>query len=123
MTQGILVVEDDKIARDIFCAWFLASGYEVYAAMSAFEASLILDDVLSFDLLLTDVDVPRTRAMNGFDIAMMLRSRHSELPIILVSGHANLSEKTTDITAPLEIVEKPVSKRVLLSAVEKLLTG
>lgn len=82
----ILVVEDDiHIARLIGLTMpSLGTPYRFTNVMSAAEA-LDLWKRKSFDLLLTDYNIP---GMNGIDLVRTLREQKSEVPIIMTTAFA-----------------------------------
>ena len=72
----ILLVEDDDGVRELLEDVLRGCGYDVTAAATAEEA-LERSREQTFDLLLSDVDLP---AMNGARLARTLRDRHPEPP-------------------------------------------
>ena len=54
---NILVVEDHKDMRDLFCTVLLEKGYRVYQAGNGVEALQILDEVY-IELIIADIMMP-----------------------------------------------------------------
>ena len=61
----IVVAEDDDRISDLLCDYLRSQGHEVTAAKDGVEALEIIRSG-SFDLLLTDIEMPRA---NGFERA------------------------------------------------------
>ncbi|MBL9204798.1 MAG: response regulator [Opitutaceae bacterium] len=78
----ILVVDDDQAVRDLASAILVRAGFRISTAADG-EAGwqAILSE--SFDLVLTDNEMPRLR---GVDLIVRLRKAGFMLPVILVSG-------------------------------------
>lgn len=78
----ILVVEDDKSLNDLVCSYLRAAGYETTACYDGEEALSAMEKT-SFDLLLTDIMMPKT---DGFALAEAVRSINAQLPILFMSA-------------------------------------
>jgi PAS domain S-box-containing protein len=85
LSGRVLLVDDNKDVMTVTKAMISAMGLEVVTATSAAEAlERLAADLVSFDLLLTDVVMPD---MSGVDLAHLVHGLHAELPIILMSGY------------------------------------
>jgi adenylate cyclase len=110
----IVVAEDDDRIRDLLCDYLRSQGHEVLAAKDGVEALEIIRSG-SFDLLLTDIEMPRA---NGFDVLAQITAdpEHRGLPVIVISGHGELEGIAHCITMGAEdYLPKPFN-RVILSA-------
>jgi len=78
----ILVAEDNKAIKDMI-SWILEFiGFEVALASNGLEAlSLFLKD--SFDLVLTDLDMP---VMDGWGLTSCIKERSPDTPVVLMTG-------------------------------------
>lgn len=65
----ILVVEDDKELRDLFCTVLMDNGYTAVPAADGLAAFAILDNT-NIDLVISDIMMPR---MDGFELTKALR--------------------------------------------------
>ena len=83
-------------------------------ARSAGEA-LDLLQVNQVDILITDHAMP---LMSGAQLAAVVRETRPQLPILLVSGYAELP--STAPALPLHRLAKPFSQDELLDAIEQL---
>ncbi|TNC63109.1 PAS domain S-box protein [Rubellimicrobium roseum] len=86
--QGIaLLVDDEDLVRMSTADMLTDLGYEVVEATSAEEALRRMDEGLAPDLVVTDHLMP---GLSGVDLARELRSRRPELPVLIVSGYAEM---------------------------------
>jgi two-component system chemotaxis sensor kinase CheA len=84
---SVLLVDDKPFFRDMLAPVVAAAGYEVRTAASGAEVLELIKHGVSFDALVTDIDMP---GMNGYLLAQRLRedpSRQS-LPIVALDAHA-----------------------------------
>ena len=84
--KRILIVEDDADIAEILRLHLRDEGYEVDEADSA-EAALALGPFDRFDCVVTDYLMP---GMNGVELAHRLHTERPALPILLLSGYADL---------------------------------
>ena len=114
MQQTILVVDDEKAIRNGLKDLLEDEGYQVMLAASGEEClSLFFGDnehVVSAVLL--DIWLPK---IDGIEVLRNLKQLHPHLPVIMISGHANIE---TAVTATKDgayhFVEKPFSEETLL---------
>jgi CheY-like chemotaxis protein len=84
----ILLVDDDALVATTTVAMLEDLGHDVIEADSGNSALNILRDDRAIDLLITDYSMPR---MNGAQLATAAWEIRPELPILLMTGHAELS--------------------------------
>jgi signal transduction histidine kinase/PAS domain-containing protein len=109
----ILTVDDDELVLTNTVEMLRDVGHQVVAASSAREALEWLDRQ-AFDLLITDHAMPH---MTGAQLINWVREQRPELPIILVSGYAELMPGQ-HVEVPR--LAKPFSQAQLLEAVNTL---
>lgn len=84
-TETVLVVEDEKMVRDLVCETLAAHGYHVLEANSPAHAlQLAADYPDTIDLLLTDVIMPH---MNGRELHRKLLALRPHLKTLYMSGY------------------------------------
>jgi two-component system cell cycle sensor histidine kinase/response regulator CckA len=117
--ERVLVVEDRQVVRELTRDVLESAGFDVIAVAGGHEA---LEEVASsqpFDLLLTDVVMPE---MSGPELAVKLRARRPELPVLYMSGYTDdvlsAHELAQDATA---FLRKPFGNDELISAARALL--
>ena len=88
--RHLLVVEDDKDARDVFCAMLDYEGAMVLGAASAEEALSILLTVRPHAII-TDIALP---GRDGFWLLEQLRSskRTEKIPVVALTAVAGREE-------------------------------
>ena len=105
--QTILLVDDDCTVREVTATMLHNLGYSVVEADSAEQALSKLD--ANVDLVLTDFAMPGT---NGGELAHMIRRRHPRLPIVFITGYAELDGLDTE---HYHLVQKPFREQDLAS--------
>jgi len=78
----ILIVDDDPTIRAMLREW-LSEQYQVATASSGAEALSMLDKE-SFDLVLSDINMP---GMNGFETLKQIRARHVGMKTALITDY------------------------------------
>lgn len=81
----ILVVDDESSVRSVAEQVLKLAGHVVQTAENGSQALEILESGASFDLLLLDVSMPE---MDGMELLAALREKQIEVPVLLMSGHA-----------------------------------
>src|SRR5690242_4309845 len=83
--QSVLLVDDSAFFRNMLAPVLKAAGYKVRVAPSAQEGLAMLRSGQSFDVVLTDIEMPD---MDGFEFAETIRSdaHLSQVPIIGLSA-------------------------------------
>jgi CheY-like chemotaxis protein len=112
----ILVAEDDDAVRETMCDILEGEGYRVATAASGAEALGILRSVSARpSVILLDLMMP---GMDGwtFREAQMADSRLHAIPVIVMSGDANLDAKAVALRAAGHL-KKPMGLAALLDGV------
>lgn len=79
----ILVVDDDLLAGEMTAAILEELEHEAVLAENGVEAAELLGDGSTFDLVLSDLNMPM---ISGIDLFRELRSQQIMLPFILLTG-------------------------------------
>ncbi len=112
--MSVMVVDDEKDIREALAGVFTDEGYSVTTAGSSEEALRKLESGAP-DLVLLDIWLP---GMDGTEALREIKARYPDLPVIMISGHANIEAavKTTKLGA-YDFIEKPLSlDKVMLAA-------
>jgi two-component system, chemotaxis family, sensor kinase CheA len=85
LAQSVLLVDDSAFFRNMLAPVLKAAGYRVRVAPNAQEGLSALRSGQTFDVVLTDIEMPD---MNGFEFAETIRAdaHFSSLPIIALSS-------------------------------------
>lgn len=114
----ILVVEDDKELRDLFCTVLNDNGYTAFSAVDGIAAFDVLDSA-SIDLVISDVMMPR---MDGYELTKSLRDAGYSMPVLMITAKDGLSDKRQGFQAGTDdYMVKPVDVNEMLWRVEALL--
>ena len=84
--RTLLFVDDSAFFRNMLTPVLKAAGYEVTTVTGAQEALALIKSGKSFDVLVTDIDMP---GMDGFALAEAVRSEVAEMPMIALSSHSS----------------------------------
>jgi two-component system response regulator FixJ len=119
MSENIVhVVDDDEPVRDSIC--FLLSSANItatgYDAPGALLASVGRE---TKGCVVTDVRMP---GMSGIQLIQALRDRGVAMPVIVITGHADVPLAVEAMKVGAEdFIEKPFQDEVLIRAVEQAL--
>ncbi len=103
--KRVLVVDDNKTNRIILQKQLAEWKMETVLACSGKEALDFIRDQASFDLVITDMQMPE---MDGIELGMEIRSLHADLPIVLLSSVGDIRSKdlnhlfNSTITKPIK---------------------
>jgi len=112
-----LVVDDDADVRELAVELLRNAGYHVEQAESGESALRILDAAIPIDFAIIDYAMPR---MSGIQLTQAARERRPDLPVIYMTGYADLDAIGRDPEAT--IVKKPYRAPELLRAIERELS-
>ena len=89
MPYRILIVEDDPNLAVVLSGVLAGSGFDQETAADG-AAAIAKATEDAFDLILLDVGLPD---QSGFAVCRQLRERGVDIPILLLSGRAETSDK------------------------------
>ncbi len=120
----IIVIDDEVEIAKILCEFLQKKQYEVVSFSDPQQALLCLDKDHDFDLLITDLKMPKIR---GLDILKYIKDKGINIPSIVLTGSINAEEFKDEFeTFGLmmdDVVYKPIDLGELLKIVELKLTG
>jgi two-component system response regulator FixJ len=114
----VFVIDDQAAVRGALGEMLRVFGYSVRTFKSAdgFLAELTGDEA---GCIVADVRMPGT---DGIELVRELGRRRSALPVVLISGHADVPMAVAGIKAGAEdFIEKPVDDVQLLAAINRSL--
>ena len=115
----ILVVEDEPAVLDMLRDLFSEAGYHVLAAANGIEAQARFDTGAQIDLLVTDVGLP---GLNGRQVADAARLTRPHLPVLFMTGYAELAATTGGFLEPgMALIAKPFSIEAMFERVQQML--
>lgn len=86
---NILVVEDNKIMRDLVKTYLTKNNYNVYEAIDGEKALKVLE-TSAIDLIVSDIMMPN---MNGYELTQELRSANFQIPILMITAKDTIEDK------------------------------
>lgn len=116
----VLVVDDDEVVADTLVLVLIAGGYNAVAVYDPKDA-LSFAKMGSFDLLFTDVVMPR---MSGIDLAIATTEAGFISKVLLISGMFETSDLLEDARSRgynFEIIPKPMQPSEIIAKVAELL--
>jgi two-component system, NtrC family, nitrogen regulation response regulator NtrX len=114
----VLIIDDEDGIRETLSGILEDEGYESITASSGEEALKKARETIP-DVVLLDVWLP---GMDGIQTLQELKILHPDIPVIMISGHANIeiAVKATKMGA-YDLLEKPLSIEKTLLAVDRAL--
>lgn len=112
------VIDDDEGVRDSLAFLLDCAGFPVrtYASAGAF---LEVAPPLEQSVVITDVRMP---GMNGVELASHLRETGASVPVIVITGHADVPLAIQAMKAGVvDFIEKPFDDQTLLASVRAAL--
>lgn len=114
----ILVVEDDKDLRDLFCTVLIDNGYTTFSAQDGLEAFDVLDRN-HIDLVISDIMMPR---MDGYELTKTLRETNYTMPVLMITAKDRAADKREGFRAGTDdYMVKPIDVNEMVWRVEALL--
>ncbi len=116
MTAKILIVDDDDLVAASLKKVLIKIGYDVSACLNAGEVEQFIEqfqpDIILLDIYLT--------THNGIDVLRSLKKKHSALPVIMITGYADVKMAVTAIKAgAFDFLLKPIDLEQLRFVLEK----
>jgi two-component system nitrogen regulation response regulator NtrX len=121
VSPSILIIDDERNIRETLALILEGEGYRTRAVGSAEDGLAALDNERA-DLVILDVRLP---GMDGIEALKELRARNNDVDVIMISGHATLSDAVTaSQSGAFDFLQKPLDRdRVLITvrnALEKV---
>ena len=120
--MNILIVDDEIDQLQSLRRGLKNKGYQVYEAQDTEEALIILENnVRSIDLVLTDHYMP---GRTGIELLGEIRKSYGELPVIIMSAHANKGLETQVAESASDgFIAKPFTLSRLIAEMERVANG
>jgi FixJ family two-component response regulator len=115
--RTVAIVDDDQRLLESLEELLESAGHAARTFSSA-EALLNSNVLTEIDCLITDVGMP---GMDGFELQRLVRERHPDLPVILITGRHEIAELPQ--AKHSRFFRKPFDGRSLLASIGDALTG
>ena len=118
-TERILFVDDEEALAEMGRDILTELGYQVVATTSSIKALESFKDQPEFDLVITDLTMPR---MTGVELAREVLRLRPGIPIILCTGFTELiTEEEAKALGISEFAMKPIDRRHIATLIRKAL--
>jgi two-component system nitrogen regulation response regulator NtrX len=118
MKSEILVIDDNADIRFLICNILQENGYVIRSAANYEQATKEINIKLP-NLAIVDIKLDKGDK-DGIDLLKLLIEKDKSLPVIMISGHANVQVAVEAIRlGAYEFVEKPFSSEKLLNYVKR----
>lgn len=120
MAADILIVDDEKDIRELVAGILDDEGHKTRVARDADEALASIAQRRP-SLLLLDIWLQGSR-LDGLELLDAVKEQHSELPVVMISGHGNIETAVAAIKrGAYDYIEKPFkADRLVLVAARAL---
>jgi CheY-like chemotaxis protein len=106
-SESILIVEDEAAVRRLASTVLRDCGYAVQETSDGAEALDVINGGTSFDLVVTDVIMPR---MSGRELYDRLRATRPDVKVLFMSGYTDDALALHGVVEPeFSFIEKPFS--------------
>ena len=117
----ILIADDDASCRELLTLALQAPGIEVVAAADGGELLEFVAERDSFDLIITDVNMPW---MEGLQVLASMRESGLATPVLVVTGMTRPDlQPSIERVGRAKLLPKPFTVKQLRTAIAELLNG
>ena len=114
-TPTVAVLDDEAPVRRALQRLLRAAGFDVRLFATGSDFMAHLDGI---DCLILDLHLP---GMSGFDVQDALTDRHSEIPVVVLTGNDTPANRSRSLShGARAFLTKPVDDKVLLDALRPL---
>lgn len=114
----ILVVEDDRALRELYCTVLSKNGFVYHEARDGADAWDVLEKQY-IDLVVTDIMMPN---MNGFEFVKSLRQNGLNMPVLMITAKDTFEDIQTGFLAGTDdYMVKPVNVNEMILRINALL--
>lgn len=118
MALDILIVDDEQDIRDLIAGILDDEGYETRTAHDS-ESALAAVEARLPSLLILDIWLQGSKR-DGLELLELLKSRHRDIPVVMISGHGNIETAVAAIKlGACDFIEKPFQSDHLLHVVNR----
>jgi len=116
MALDILIVDDEADIRELVSGILADEGYESRLAYDS-DSTLAELEARRPSLLVLDIWLQGSR-LDGLEVLDLVKKRHPDLPVIIISGHGNVETAVTAVKrGAYDFIEKPFKADHLIHTV------
>jgi len=117
MTERLLVVDDDRLLREVVGEYLVSHGYEVEMADSG-QSAIGIFEPFKYRIAILDYVMP---GMNGLELMDKLRKKDPDLYYIIMTGYPTLDMAyKAMIEGVSDYIIKPFHLSELLEAIRRI---
>ncbi len=118
MAFDILIIDDEEDIRELVSGILEDEGYNTRTAHDS-DSGLAQIEARLPSLLILDIWLQGSK-LDGLEILELVKSRHKELPVIVISGHGNIETAVAAIKkGAYDFIEKPFEADHLILTLER----
>ncbi len=115
--MNILIVDDEKLIREVIKEYLLLEGYNIYEAENGLEAKEIVNKN-KIDLIIMDIMMPK---MDGYTACKEIK-QIEDIPFIMLSARSEEYDKLIGFDLGIDdYVTKPFSPKELVARVKAII--
>ena len=120
MAADILIIDDEADIRELIAGILEDEGYETRLAHNS-DAALAEVAQRRPSLIILDIWLMGSK-LDGLDLLNIIKEKHPEVPVIIISGHGNIETAVAAIKrGAYEYIEKPFKADRLILVVGRAL--
>jgi DNA-binding NtrC family response regulator len=117
----VLIVEDDNAMAQMCAKLIRRRGHSAVIAGSCHDALTIVRSGQDVDAVITDIQMPQ---MTGIELLARLHEFDSQLPVIVMTGYANLlGPDQAMVHGAADYLTKPFDPDALIGSLERVLNA
>ncbi len=114
----VLVVDDEKLIRDVIKEYAYAENYEVLEAENGLDAINKVKENPNIDIIIMDIMMPK---LDGYSASTEIR-KIQDIPIIMLSAREEEYDKLTGFSVGIDdYITKPFSPKELIARIKAVL--
>lgn len=115
--MNILVVDDEKLIRDVIIEYLVLDGFKAYEAANGEEA-IRMAKTCKIDLIIMDIMMPK---MDGYTACREIKKFAPDIPFIMLSARSEEYDKLIGFDLGIDdYVTKPFSTKELLARIKAI---
>lgn len=120
MASEILIIDDEADIRELIAGILDDEGYETRLARDSDTALAAIDERRP-SMVILDIWLQGSK-LDGLDLLNVIKDKHADLPVVIISGHGNIETAVTAIKrGAYEYIEKPFKVDRLILVVSRCL--
>ena len=115
---NILVIDDEADIKDLISDLLKENGYEARTASNSTEVFSLINKQVP-DAIILDIWLEGSE-LDGLGILEIIKARYPLLPVIVISGHANIETAVNSIKlGAYDFIEKPFTQKKLIITLKR----